>query len=93
MKPVRKVGVRVCVFEKMRMRKREKREVKRLRDMPSHLRVVISHESVCVVCAYVLSVYFRVSNEAKERLAYDIRYQSQSICPIKIKAPCYFELP
>lgn len=61
--------------------------------MPGHLRVVISHESLCVVCAYVLSVCFRASNEAKERLAYDIRYQSQSICPIKIKAPRYFELP
>lgn len=35
--------------------KEGKREVKRLQDMPDHLRVVISHETLCVVCAYVHS--------------------------------------
>lgn len=64
--------------------------------MPGHLWDVSSHrtERFVVVCVRLrFSVHFRASNEAKERLAYDIRYQSQSICPIKIKASCCFELP
>lgn len=81
------MGVRVFLFEKMRMRGGGGSET----CLAISGWLLVTFWSV--VCAYVLSVYFRDSNEAKERLAYDIRYQSQSICPIKIKAPCYFELP